>query len=371
MLKNGESKRGKKRKLIMKILNLLLSVLVLSSATCTQNQHPFHSTVECTVIKDVNYSNGIQYCGNFIQSQQNFDIYVPDVSPYGNLKPIIIYIHGGGFSSNDKDDILPYVKKNVHKILNSGIAFATINYRLLDLSNNCQSETCGVRDKCLDDIARCIKYIKANASIYGIDKNRIGLIGTSAGGTSAQWIGFGGFEHLYGINNNHYNIQYLDNESTQVKAIYCDKSQYSLDIQSWSAVFTGQCSTPVLNLVTIRNVLTSDKPCYLHAMYGVGDQSGISLNQIQGLNSYLTSIDLPSLMTTIQWTKPRIFFRNTNSMTLNMQASSINHHPLHANKLKNQAVANTYDTQWYIPNFCNAPTSSPQIDWWDFFMSEL
>lgn len=353
---------------------LLVVYIVMMAATCKQNQHPFSSSVPCTVIKDIPYSSGAQFCGSLNQNQQNLDVYIPQVSSYGNSKPLIIFIHGGGFTKGDKQNIYNFVENQVKHILNNGWAFATINYRLLSLNNNCQNELCGVRDKCLDDIARCVKFIKANASTYGIDKNRIGLIGVSAGATAALWIGLDGFEQAYGPNNTHFGMPALDNESTKVKAIYCDVPQGSLDIREWDIpVFEGQCNTYDLNQNDIFSILTVNKPCYVHAMYGVGNNfpSGWPFT---GINSYLDDIALIQLSNSATFPNPKVYIRNTNQLAnLNgsPNANTINHHPLQAYGIKNALTTSGFNVCWEIPSICFSDKANCPSGWVQFFNNNL
>ena len=55
------------------------------------------------------------------------DIYLP-ANAKGKL-PLVIFIHGGGWLSNDKYADMGYMKKTVAEIVSSGFALASIDYR--------------------------------------------------------------------------------------------------------------------------------------------------------------------------------------------------------------------------------------------------
>jgi acetyl esterase/lipase len=55
-----------------------------------------------------------------------------------------------------------------------GISFASVNYPYIDQVN-------GDHRKLLEHCAESIKFIKKNAGTYNIDKNRISVMGNSAG----------------------------------------------------------------------------------------------------------------------------------------------------------------------------------------------
>ena len=69
--------------------------------------------------------------------------------------------------------------------------FASINYRLLDEANILEM---------IYDCKAAIRYLKSNAKKYGIDKNKIGVWGTSAGGhlSCNDWTHLLHHRHLEG-----------------------------------------------------------------------------------------------------------------------------------------------------------------------------
>ena len=101
-----------------------------------------------------------------------------------NPTALVIFIHGGGFDGGDK--AFAYnsdYPEQIVELLANNIAVATINYRLLGAN-----ETVGVL-KSLNDSKRAVQYIRHIHESLNIDKNRIGLFGVSAGGSTSLWIG--------------------------------------------------------------------------------------------------------------------------------------------------------------------------------------
>jgi acetyl esterase/lipase len=100
--------------------------------------------------------------------QQQLDLFVPT-----NRKnmPLIVYVHGGGFGHGDKigDSLNP----DELQLLWDGYAMASINYRLTPGA---------LWPSQIEDCKAAIRWLKAHASQYGYDSNRIGVIGESAGG---------------------------------------------------------------------------------------------------------------------------------------------------------------------------------------------
>ncbi len=120
------------------------------------------------------YSN-VDYVGNN-NSKQMLDLYIP--SNVTNPTPVIIHIHGGAFMMGAKGDQTTFAT-----FYNNGYICADINYRLSGDS---------LWPAQLYDCKAAVRYLKANASLYHIDTNKIGIIGESAGSYLAVMLGVTG-----------------------------------------------------------------------------------------------------------------------------------------------------------------------------------
>lgn len=104
------------------------------------------------------------------------DIYYPKAATAP--KPVIVYIHGGGWYSGDKttgagqDDISELVAR--------GYLVAAINYRLAPRYKFPAQ---------IEDAQCAIRFLRANAATYGIDPAHFGVFGDSAGGHLAALLG--------------------------------------------------------------------------------------------------------------------------------------------------------------------------------------
>ncbi|MCK5744228.1 MAG: alpha/beta hydrolase fold domain-containing protein [Caldisericia bacterium] len=102
--------------------------------------------------------------------KQKLDFFRPKICE-GQILPLAVYIHGGGFTAGDKGRM----SKRADSIMFSQLGFATasINYRL---APEVRMQTL------IEDCKLAIRHLKANADELGIDPKRIGIWGTSAGG---------------------------------------------------------------------------------------------------------------------------------------------------------------------------------------------
>ncbi len=117
------------------------------------------------VIKDLPYGNK--------SPSQKLDILIPSV-PYVEAsdksrsgRPLLVYIHGGGWRGGDKEHA------PAKAFLNEGFAVASLNYRLSGQAKWPAQ---------FDDCCSALTYLRQHAHVYGINPKRICLWGGSAGG---------------------------------------------------------------------------------------------------------------------------------------------------------------------------------------------
>jgi arylformamidase len=92
--------------------------------------------------------------------------------------PLVVFFHGGGWSDGDKE--YDRASPKVAFFRANGIAFASINYRLVpDVPVTGQ----------VQDAADAVGYLAARADALGIDRQKIVLMGHSSGGHLAALIG--------------------------------------------------------------------------------------------------------------------------------------------------------------------------------------
>jgi arylformamidase len=92
---------------------------------------------------------------------------------------IIIAVHGGSWAKGDKSSQM-WLGHQPEYFTENGFMFVTANYRLSPTSNNMDPERIKypIHE---EDIASAIKWITEHADEYGGDKEKISLIGHSAG----------------------------------------------------------------------------------------------------------------------------------------------------------------------------------------------
>jgi len=133
------------------------------------------------------YQN-IPYANDTLQKHL-LDIYV---SPTAKKPlPLVVWIHGGAWMLNDKYADMSYMKNTVKSFVDSGYALASINYRY---------STDSVFPAQIRDCNEAIEFLYQHASGYNIDKNKIAVIGFSAGGHLASLLALSNNNHVKTFN---------------------------------------------------------------------------------------------------------------------------------------------------------------------------
>lgn len=111
---------------------------------------------------------------------------VMDVFPAGPNAPVFVFIHGGYWRLLSKDESAFFAQCFVEQ----GIAVVAINYSLAPMAS-------------LDEIARQVRSAVAHlwhdADRYGLDRTRIHVGGTSAGGHLVGMVLAGGWQSRFGV----------------------------------------------------------------------------------------------------------------------------------------------------------------------------
>jgi acetyl esterase/lipase len=124
---------------------------------------------------DVTVESGVAYAQ--ADPQQVMDIVRPRDS--ARTHPAVLCIHGGGFRAGSRKGFLTQAVHLAHH----GYVAATADYRLAPAAKF---------PAAVNDVKAAVRYLRANAARLGIDPERIGVMGGSAGGHLALFLGVTG-----------------------------------------------------------------------------------------------------------------------------------------------------------------------------------
>lgn len=190
----------------MKKNSLFVTLCVLLCA-CSKDDLPAPNTIpdtgmyvemefdasEITVHENIEYSQrpnymNLQYTSDKTKAteieQETLSLKLDVLSPpkLTALQPLLVMIHGGGFTAGDKDawnaEAITYAR--------AGYVCATINYRLTKQGAEPPPELRQMAvEHALEDIQNAIRYLKMNANSIHVDTSRMVVFGGSAGGVLA------------------------------------------------------------------------------------------------------------------------------------------------------------------------------------------
>ena len=126
----------------------------------------------------------IPYAGDTLKKHL-LDVYLPARTV--NPLPVIIWFHGGAWMTNDKHADMGYMRNTVKSFIDSGYAFATIDYRF---------STTAVFPAQIQDCNQAVEFLYNHADEYKLDKKRFAVIGFSAGGHLASLLALSNNDHV-------------------------------------------------------------------------------------------------------------------------------------------------------------------------------
>lgn len=160
------------RSMSKRITSVLLAVLSATLALASQQPAapPPSAVASFTVEQDVPYAS-------VAGATLHLDIYKPSGNS-SQTHPGVVLIHGGGWSSLDKSTM-----RTMGQLLaRYGFVAFAVDYRLFQNRENRWPAQ-------LDDVQRAVRWVRANATQYGVNPERIGAFGHSAGAQLAALLG--------------------------------------------------------------------------------------------------------------------------------------------------------------------------------------
>jgi pimeloyl-ACP methyl ester carboxylesterase len=261
---------------------------------------------------DVQFSENIPYD---VYTDTQFDIFLPNSETPTSL---VVMIHGGGFTGGDKTFAYSgNFTEDIVQLLSNNIAVATINYRLI-----VENETVGVL-KSLNDSKRALQFMRYVHSELNIDKDKIGLFGSSAGASTALWLATN--DDLRDVNSS----DPVSRESSRVSGIALNATQSSLNIEDrWIQDVFGDFG------VSVDDLLADFGTEQFFNLYGVSSMAEYESPEI---DAYRDQVDMLSLLSSDD---PDIWVTNMGGHNDAPETTgSWNHHPFHAREIKEFAEA--------------------------------
>lgn len=164
---------------------LFAALLLFIMAGCEQQEQPAETTTATNAetvataafdaAKAGTTTRDITYC-NAASIELKMDIYYPKTAV--EPAPVVVYIHGGGWSGGDKTDGAG--ARDIPALVDAGFLVAAVNYRLAPEHKF---------PAMIEDVSCAVRYLRAHAEEYNLDPDKIGAWGGSAGGHLTALLG--------------------------------------------------------------------------------------------------------------------------------------------------------------------------------------
>src|SRR5438105_15895144 len=128
---------------------------------------------ELNVPENILFESGTEYAN---PDNQHLQLNIARPKKPDHLLPCVLCIHGGGFRAGNRDSYNPLLIQ----LAGLGYVAVSTSYRLAPKYQF---------PAAIFDVKAAVRWLKANAGLYQIDPDRIGVIGDSAGGHLAQFLG--------------------------------------------------------------------------------------------------------------------------------------------------------------------------------------
>jgi len=335
-----------------KAINWLLLLLLFPIFAIAQPSPQFRAIPASYNINSPNplYALDINYDDLDID-RQAFHLFLPDTT---GTYPLVIYIHGGGFTGGSRDVVLENSRMSDLKyFLEHGVAYASIGYRLIATG---EPDAEGVI-KSLSDSKRALQFIRHYAPELHIDPDKIVLSGSSAGAGTSLWLAT--HPDMAAPNATDPVLR----SSTRVCAAHLSGSQATYDLYKWETEvydnFDGQDTAFTLD--SIVNLLSFERASNF---YGGLD----SLTQIfhdPTLIQYRQDVDM---LFHLSSDAPPLYLENT-SLAVH-PSDNLFHHAFHGKTIFEHGVAaGVSEVKALVPYFDINTTQGESIN--EFLLRQL
>jgi acetyl esterase/lipase len=206
------------------------------------------------------------------------DLYSP---MSGGMHPAMIFIHGGGFRGGSKGGY--QVSWGPYMAAHGTVAFA-IDYRL-------STPTTPSWPQALLDCKAAIQYLRGNAAALGIDPERIGVAGDSAGGALTAMLGV--TQDMPAYANKYPNDMYAS-ASTKVKVVVPVYGVY--DMMAWEK-YTAVTAPPNSTNKPALDLLFGGSPEQVPGLF----YEGSAISYLREAATSLGKVMIPNAGTKVPW----------------------------------------------------------------------
>ena len=166
---------------------LFIAVIIgINPLLIAQKRYQSNQFTTIDSLIDIPYGAAINLKGE--REQLLLNIFSPPSMDTFKQRPLVIFIHGGGFRNNNKSSSIS--NKLGVRLGMKGYVVASIDYRLGIEKTNTVKDYHEAMYRAQQDARAAVRFFRKNASLYGIDPDQIFLAGSSAGSMTALAVAY-------------------------------------------------------------------------------------------------------------------------------------------------------------------------------------
>jgi para-nitrobenzyl esterase len=269
-----------------------------------------------------------------------FDIFMPESA---TPTPLVIFIHGGGFTGGDKNSTYSSGPDEIRQVLSTGAAFASINYRLLSTAIDNEGVI-----KSLGDSRRALQFIRYYAQSFNIDPTKVAAYGSSAGAGTSIWLATA--DEIADSNA----ADLVLTQSSRILAAGATETQSTYDLVKWETVVYVDTDFDI----TLEGLVSSAAGLAQRLLnfYGI---TGLDDLYSPAIVDYRAEVDMLGLMDAND--APLWINNSKRSALAPADVGALLHHPLHAKVLLDQAQAVGLENVVNIPELGITSASTEEV----------
>ncbi len=226
-------------------------------------------------------------------SRQWMDLYY--VPSNAAPTPVVVWIHGGGWASENENN------PRALALTNFNIAVAAISYRYTTNPPPSPYPLNQPHPAQIQDVKSAIRWLRANAALFNLDTNRVGVWGFSAGGHLSALTGASGHTNLFDVGEHlghSSRVQAVVDMTGPTDLLQLPTTVPGFDYDRWLLGDWATNNPPTLATVNPINFARSDAPPF-RIIHGETDPN-VNILASQLLHTALTNAGVSSTFIRLQ-----------------------------------------------------------------------
>ena len=203
--------------------------------------------------------------------------------------PVVVWVHGGGWASDNENN------PRALALTNHNIAVAAISYRYTTNPPPSAYPLNQPHPAQIQDVKSALRWLRANAALFNLDTNRIGIWGFSSGGHLSALTGTSGHTNLFDVGENlgqSSRVQAVVDMTGPTDLLQVPTTVPGFDYDRWLLGDYATNNPPTLATVNPINFVRPGAPPFL-IIHGEADPN-VNILASQLLHTALTNAGAPS-----------------------------------------------------------------------------